>query len=232
MTEIVGSLKAGKEAQVFVCRAHPKTGRQLLAAKVYKSREKRSFRSEATYLEGHGGLVAGRKKNDSVARAIDRRSKVGKALLEEIWVNREYDILRTLWRLGCRVPQPMAVGGGAVLMAYLGNEDEAAPRLQAYQPTEAEAHRFREDLLHVVESLLGANLIHGDLSPYNVLVWEGEVWVIDVPQAVDAHIHPDGASLFLRDVTNITRYFSRYGVADDGRLWGQDLWARYERGKV
>ncbi|EQD32710.1 Serine/threonine protein kinase, family, partial [mine drainage metagenome] len=116
ITDIIGQLKAGKEAQVFVCRAHPETGHQLLAAKVYKSREMRSFHNETTYLEGRSGLVRGRAAHGSVARAIERRSRAGKALLEATWIRHEYEVLRRLRRADARVPDPIAVSDHAVLM--------------------------------------------------------------------------------------------------------------------
>lgn len=232
ITSVVGQLKAGKEAQVYVCRAHPDTGYELLAAKVYKSREFRSFQGETTYLEGRASLMRGRARSSSVTRAIERRSRAGRALLESTWVRREYAVLRRMRGAGARVPEPLAVAGRAVLMAYVGDEETAAPRLQAVELPIDVATSFREILLQEVELFLRADLIHGDLSPYNVLVWRGEPWIIDVPQAVDAPVHPDGGSLLRRDICNLTRYFARCGIPDDGDSLAEDLWRRYERGQL
>ncbi|MDA8343944.1 MAG: hypothetical protein M0Z66_00530 [Thermaerobacter sp.] len=232
ITDVIGQLKAGKEAQVFVCRAHPKTGYDLLAAKLYRPREQRGFRSEAPYLEGRGSLRCGRARDSSVTRAIDRRSRAGKTLLSETWVRREYDVLHRLKREGVQVPAPVACTEHAVLMQYLGDEHAPAPRLLAQSLTAGEAAAFRAALLEDVERCLRAGLIHGDLSPYNVLVFQGAPWIIDLPQAVDAAVHPDGRSLLRRDVTNLTRHFARHGIPDDGADYADALWEQYERGRI
>lgn len=232
ITDVVGQLKSGKEAQVFVCRAHPATGHELLAAKVYRPREERAFRSEATYLEGRSSLQRGRARSGSVARAIERRSRVGRALLSRAWVQREYDVLRRLERAGVRVPSPVAASTGAVLMQYLGDEQEAAPRLVDSPLTLDRALAFRKELLDAIARLLALGLIHGDLSAYNVLVFDAQPWIIDLPQSVDAAVHPDGCGLLTRDVANLTRHFARYGLPDDGCALGRRLWDRYQRGAL
>jgi RIO kinase 1 len=154
ITDVVGQLKAGKEAKVFVCRAHPETGFDLLAAKVYRQRDERGFRSEAPYLEGRSSLRRGRARERSVTRAIDRRSRAGKALLSATWVRREYEVLRRLQAEGVRVPAPVACTEQAVLMQYLGDEESPAPRLLTQTLSDGEALRFRADLLDAVERFL------------------------------------------------------------------------------
>lgn len=55
--------------------------------------------------------------------------------------------------------------------------------------------------------------MHGDLSPYNLLVWQGRLVMIDLPQAVDPLAHADGLQLLERDVMNVCTWFERKGVA-------------------
>ncbi len=232
ITGVVGELKAGKEAQVFVCRADPHTGHGLLAAKVYRPREQRAFRSEAAYLEGRSSLMRGRARASSATRAIERRSRAGRAILSATWVRREYDVLRRLRQAGVQVPEPFAYAEHAVLMQYLGDELQSAPRLVAASLTLEEAGSFRARLLQDVERLLREGLIHGDLSPYNVLVFEGKPWIIDLPQAVDAAVHMDAQGLLRRDIVNLTRHFTRYGFADDGAVHADRLWEDFRRGRI
>ncbi len=229
ITEVVGELKAGKEAQVFVCRANPQTGYGLLAAKVYRERSQRAFRSEADYLEGRSSLRRGRSRGASVTRAIDRRSRVGKELLSATWVRREYEVLVRLHRAGVPVPAPLACAEHAVLMQYLGDEEASAPRLVSAALDQQEAGRYRAVLLAAVAEMLREGLIHGDLSPYNVLMFRGGPWIIDLPQCVDAAVHPDGLRLLRRDVTNLTRHFAHYGLPDDGDAVSERLWDAYMR---
>ncbi len=229
---MLGPLRPGKEAQVYVCEAHPQTGFELLAAKIYRPRAERSFRAEETYLEGRASLRRGRATHSSVARAVARRSAVGKVLLSELWVRREYEVLGRLDACGVPVPRPVACSGDAVLMQYLGDLGGPAPRLVATRLGQEEAATVRETLLGAIALCLSDGLIHGDLSAYNVLIHEGRPYIIDLPQAVDAAVHPEAQRLFTRDVMNLTRYFARYGIADDGALWAEDVWRRYERGRL
>jgi RIO kinase 1 len=76
--------------------------------------------------------------------------------------------------------------------------------------------------------MLYRNVIHGDLSPYNVLVWDERAIVIDFPQAIDARKNRHGPALLERDVRRICDHFTRYGVdADPARIAG-DLWTAWE----
>jgi RIO kinase 1 len=58
-------------------------------------------------------------------------------------------------------------------------------------------------------------VVHADLSPYNILVWEERLVFIDFPQAVDPVAHPAGMGLLQRDVDNVATWFSRKGVPVD-----------------
>lgn len=232
ITEVLGPLKAGKEAQVFVCQAHPEAGGGLLALKVYRPRAERGFRAEETYLEGRASLRRGRARGSSVTRAVERRSAAGKALLSQLWVRREYEVLRRLEAFHVPVPRPYACTTDAVLMEYLGDETGPAPRLVMAELSLDDATRMRRELLAALEAMLGLGLIHGDLSAYNVLVWQGRACIIDLPQAIDAAVHPLARDLLQRDVCNLTRHFARYGIPDDGQAIAADLWRRYERAEV
>ena len=58
-----------------------------------------------------------------------------------------------------------------------------------------------------------AQLVHGDLSAYNILYWHGTAWIIDVSQAV-LTTHPNAATFLLRDCRNLVRFFADAGVSD------------------
>ena len=63
--------------------------------------------------------------------------------------------------------------------------------------------------------MLGAGLVHGGLSPYYILVWEGKAWIIDLPQAVDLYRNDGAMGLLYRDLSNVADYFSDRGVESD-----------------
>jgi RIO kinase 1 len=56
-----------------------------------------------------------------------------------------------------------------------------------------------------------AGFAHGDLSAYNVLVYDGRLILIDLPQIVDIATNPRGPDFLERDCRNITRWFASRG---------------------
>jgi RIO kinase 1 len=80
--------------------------------------------------------------------------------------------------------------------------------------------------------MLCTGLIHGDLSEYNVLVDKDGPVIIDLPQAVDAAGNNNAGRMLLRDVDNITTYFSRYAPELMHTDYGHEIWALYESGAL
>jgi RIO kinase 1 len=101
--------------------------------------------------------------------------------------------------------------------------DQAAPQLAAPSSRE-EAQDLFDQVMRAIELLLFRNVIHGDLSAYNVLVWEGQITVIDLPQAVDPRKNRHAEAMLQRDVTRICEHFSRHGVTTSPEQIAADLW--------
>jgi RIO kinase 1 len=59
-----------------------------------------------------------------------------------------------------------------------------------------------------------AKLVHADLSVYNVLLFNSKAYIIDVGQGVLLE-HPSSIDFLKRDIHNIVKYFSRYGIKED-----------------
>ena len=59
-----------------------------------------------------------------------------------------------------------------------------------------------------------AELVHGDLSQYNILNNSGELVIIDCGQAVLTS-HPKAEEFFERDVRNMATYFQKIGIKTD-----------------
>ena len=79
----------------------------------------------------------------------------------------------------------------------------------------------------LVELWLTRNVVHADLSAFNVLYWEGEVTTIDFPQFVDPRTNRNAYDLLTRDVENLGGYFERFGVRTNARNVAADLWTRF-----
>ncbi len=57
------------------------------------------------------------------------------------------------------------------------------------------------------------NLIHADLSEYNMLWHEDKLWFIDVSQSIEP-THPRALEFLVRDCTNVVNFFQKVGVAN------------------
>jgi RIO kinase 1 len=203
----LGVLKTGKEADVFLLRrAVPDTDRStLVAAKRYRSAEHRQFHRDAGYLEGR------RVRRSREMRAMQNRTSFGRQVIAGQWAAAEFGALSRLWQLDVAVPYPVQVVGTEVLIEFIGDPDgTAAPRLAAVRD---DLPDLWEQLVQMLVTLARAGLAHGDLSAYNLLVHQGRLVMIDLPQIVDVIANPQGATFLDRDARNVTTWFAAHGVA-------------------
>jgi len=206
----LGILKTGKEADVFlVRRGVPGTDRScLLAAKRYRSAEHRMFHRDIGYLEGR------RTRDLRVNRAVDSRSTFGRQAIAGQWANAEFAALARLYAAGVPVPYPAQILGTELLLEFIGSADgTAAPRLAETRPAPAELAALWDQLVSVLVELARDGLAHGDLSAYNLLVHDGRLVMIDLPQVVDVIANPRGAAFLTRDAENVGRWFAARGLA-------------------
>ncbi|GAA1757057.1 serine protein kinase RIO [Nonomuraea sp. AD125B] len=202
-----GILKTGKEADVhLISRGVPGTDRVcLLAAKRYRSAEHRLFHRDSGYLEGRTT------RESRTNRAMANRTAFGKQMIATQWAVAEFGALCRLWELGVPVPYPVQILGTEILQEFVGTPDGyAAPRLA--QVSEGLDDLWKQ-LVEAMVTLAGEGLAHGDLSPYNVLVRDGRLVIIDLPQIVDVVAHPAGPSFLDRDARNMATWFAAKGVA-------------------
>lgn len=126
------------------------------------------------------------------------------------WTRREHTILRKMTEAGVWVPQPYGYLRNVLVMDFIGTDGIAAPRLQDTKVDDLDG--LYNDLISQLRAMSQrAHLVHGDLSPYNVLYHEGRPVIIDVAQAIDA-AHPQAPALFERDVSNFARYLHKLGL--------------------
>ena len=180
----------GKEAHVF--NATAPSG--VVAVKIFHT-SNAVFKGLLQYIEG-----------DPRFGGLRRRHRE----LVNVWVRKENRNLLRMRRVGVRVPEPLAVFRNVLVMEYLGDESGPSPRLKDIKV---------EDATPVYESLLEqlrliwqkAKLAHADFSEYNVLMHDGEPWIIDAGQAVDVG-HPKAKEFLVRDVTRLVQWAKRNGV--------------------
>ena len=212
----LGVLKTGKEADVALVERHvPRHGDWcLLAVKRYRTTEHRLFHRDASYLEGR------RMKESRATRAVANRTNFGRNLIAQQWAVAEFEALSNLYLSGVPVPYPVQRTGTDLLLEFIGEPDgTAAPRLAELRMDRTELSTLWDRLFAAMASMAAAGFTHGDLSPYNVLVHQGEPVLIDVPQLVDLVMNPAGLEMLERDVRNVGNWFAQRGVesaADTG----------------
>ena len=221
--EVIGQLMSGKEATVYVVRCAD----TIRCAKVYKDATQRSFKKSASYQEGR------KVKNSRQARAMEKGSRYGRKMQEEVWQNAEVDALYRLASAGVRVPRPHICFEGVLLMDLVVDaEGNPAPRLNDVQLDEELAVEFHGMLINQVVRMLCAGIVHGDLSEYNVLVGDSGPVIIDLPQAIDAAANSMAAEMLERDVNNLRTYFSSFAPALRDSQFGKEIWGLYEGGSL
>jgi RIO kinase 1 len=236
--EDLGILKTGKEADVHVIRrwvpgSHLDQSRGeggnsvYMAAKRFRDSEHRMFHRDAGYLEGR------RVRRSRETRAMARRTDFGKQLISNQWASAEFNALAELWSLGLPVPYPVQISGTEVLMEFIGTQGRSgatAPRLAQTRPGPALLADLFEQFRATMSELATRGWAHGDLSPYNVLLHQDRLVIIDWPQIVDIIGNPRGPEFLQRDCHNMCSWFTSRGLAvDEEELFGDFMAAAMSR---
>ena len=226
--DVLHEAHSGKEATVYCCQAHPSTGMKYLAAKIYRPRMFRSLRNDAIYRysrvqrDEQGQAEHGNSRRGSAAT---RKTERGRAAQVASWIEYEYQTQRLLYAHGANVPRTFAQIGNAVLMEYIGDVGEPAPRLSDVVLANEDAQRLFDCIMDNIELALKHGRIHGDLSGYNILYWHEAVTLIDFAQAVDPYHNSDVFSLFLRDIERVCQYFAHYNVHGNAHELAREIWS-------
>lgn len=229
ITDILWKARGGKEANVYCCAAHPSTGLDLIAAKVYRPRMLRNLRNDARYRQGRE--VTDEEGKDSFGRrealAMRKNTRFGQTLRQISWLEAEFRTMQALYEAGADVPMPVTQGNNVILMEYIGEERVPAPTLNQVWLSKAEAEPLFARLVDNLGIMLSCSRVHADFSAYNILYWDGSLKIIDFPQAVDPRRNPDARDLFIRDVERLCSYFVRYGIRCNAHKLANELWERY-----
>ncbi|MBN1657122.1 MAG: hypothetical protein JXA93_01910 [Anaerolineae bacterium] len=236
ISDVLALVKGGKEASVYVCRAHPATGYDLLAAKVYRPRMFRNLRNDALYRQGReilgaDGNPAGR-ETGHIERAMRHHTAFGMQAGHTSWLMHEFNAMKRLHTAGGDVPRPIHAADNAVLMTYHGEVGSPAPTMNTVSLDLEEADRLLRRVLHNVHLLLQQDLVHGDLSAYNILYWApngppGEMTIIDFPQVVNLRGNPKARLILERDIERVCDYFRAQGLRPNARTIADRMWRRY-----
>ncbi|MFO8110536.1 MAG: serine protein kinase RIO [Thermoplasmata archaeon] len=185
-------ISTGKEAKVFRALAPDDTP---LAVKIMRLSTS-VFKEYRKYIEGDY-----------------RFKKVGKGRrLIYMWTKKEYSNLKRMHKASIKVPEPITFSKNVLVMRLIEDQGVAAPMLKDVKLSSHDLSYIYEEILKDYKSMVNdVQLIHGDLSEYNILLSQGVPYLIDVSQSVPTS-HPMADELFMRDVNNIERYFKKCGI--------------------
>jgi RIO kinase 1 len=192
-----GAVSTGKEANIF--RAKGENDKDL-AVKIYRINTS-NFKAMQNYLLGDPrfGSIKGTKRAVIIA-----------------WTRKEFRNLRRAEEVGVKVPHAIAMRENILVMEMVGDGETPAPQLKdvALEPKEAEL-AFEQIAEYVSILYNKGNLVHADLSEFNILYAEGEPVIIDMGQSVTRE-HPMARSFLERDISNLARHFGKkYGVGSE-----------------
>jgi RIO kinase 1 len=190
--EVHGVVSAGKEARVYWGKN--KEGKDL-AVKIYLTTSADFKRGMYKYIDGDYRFKGVKHDTRSLIFA---------------WAQKEFRNLDEAARAGVNVPKPIAVKNNVLVMEFIGEEGVSAPSLKEQLPTNPEK-MYRQLLTNMSRLYRKADIVHGDLSEYNVMVWKNKPVVFDMSQSVPTS-HPLAKSLLERDLANVNRFFARLGV--------------------
>lgn len=201
LREINGCLSTGKEANVYHAYSHD--GTKEYAIKIYKT-SILIFKDRDRYVSGEFRFRNGHCKSNP-------RKMI------KLWAEKELRNLKRIHQSSIPCPEPILVKSNVLMMEFLGENNEPAPRLKDAENLDQDTYSLLYlELLKIIRVLYqDCRLIHADLSEYNLLYWKEKLYMIDVSQSIE-HDHPHALDFLRRDCLNVNNYFRKKGVLTFG----------------
>jgi len=184
-------ISTGKEAHVF--RAVD-SGGNFKAVKIYKTKTS-DFKNMEKYIKG------------------DQRFKKKRNTKREIvftWAKKEFKNLTLAKSAGASVPLPIYVFENVLVMEFIG-DNIASKTLKDTKKIKNIKNFYDQTVDFIAKCFFKKELIHADLSEYNILIKNEKLFVIDFGQGVLSN-HPFAKEFFERDIRNLCTYFSKHGL--------------------
>jgi len=187
-------ISTGKEADVY--RATTKDG--FIAVKMYRIETSKFVKTMHNYIDGD-------------PRFEDyRHSKRG---IIKVWCQKEFRNLRDAYDKGLPVPKPIKFEENIFLMEFLGEKGQAYPTLDKVKSANYKgAVEFMEKF--VIDLWNNCQLVHADLSEFNVIFGKNKFFVIDMGQGLSVR-HPRAREYLKKDIINIERYAKKNNIKFD-----------------
>ncbi|MDH2906741.1 MAG: serine protein kinase RIO [Candidatus Nitrosotalea sp.] len=190
-----GAVGAGKESQMYW--AVDPSG-QDLAVKIYLVTTS-NFKKRYPYLIGDPRFT---------------RIKKGTRSLVELWAKKEFRNLSKSFNTGIPCPEPITVVKNILVMKFIGSNGVPSPTLVE---SEVDYTDYEKTIEIISDLYRKAELVHADLSEYNIFKTENGPVVFDFGSAVDIR-HPKTKEFLERDISNITKFFVKRGLTVDNPI--------------
>jgi len=190
--ELYGAISAGKESKIYWAR--DTSGREL-AVKIYLTTTSGFRRGMLLYIEGDPRF---------------KRIKHDRRTIVYTWALKEFKNLDKAFKAGVSVPEPIHIKRNVLVMSFIGEDGRPAPLLKDVD-LEEPAQTYWEIMTQVRRLWKRAKLVHGDLSEFNVMLWNKKTIIFDVSQSVLID-HPLSLRLLERDINNLNKFFKKQGV--------------------
>ncbi|MDD4352881.1 MAG: serine protein kinase RIO [Candidatus Nanoarchaeia archaeon] len=184
--ELESCISTGKEANVF--RATTKNG--FVAVKIFRMYTS-SFDKMSDYILGDPRFSHVSKKKHEIVY---------------LWAKKEFRNLSKAFEARVRVPKPLACNKNVLIMEFIGDNGMASPLLKDVNLENPQ--KYYNEIIENMKKLFKANLIHADLSEFNILHYKNKPVFIDMGQSV-LREHPNSMNFLKKDIYNVNRFFSR-----------------------
>ncbi|MCR8454707.1 MAG: AarF/UbiB family protein [Crenarchaeota archaeon] len=192
LKEISHRINVGKEADIYACRG--------IDGRLYIVKTYRLGRTSFSKVKAKRPIY------ETTAGWLVMSSKAAK---------REFQILTKLWEVGVSVPKPIAHAYHMILMEFVPGRELYKARLK--NPLSV----FRTIINETLKAYTKAEIVHADLSEYNVIINEAteDIWIIDWSQWLPSD-HLEAENYFRKDMENIVKFFHKKYRIDLNTLRG------------
>ena len=189
--QLLSPFSIGKESNVFLA----KKGETKVIVKIYRV-QNCDFKRMYDYI-----------KQDPRYEFIKKKSRQ----IIFAWVQREYKNLLKAEKAKVNVPKVLAWKNHILVEEMIG-QDMPAPKLKDSIP--AYPYQFLEEILGEMKQLYKEGLVHGDLSPFNILNNQEKPVFIDFSQATLVKSR-NSTDLLNRDIKNVLNFFKKLGIEEN-----------------
>ena len=202
---IDGCLSTGKEANVYYAKAGGKGAALPQDAALIKEYAIKIYKTSILVFKDRDKYVSGEHRwRRGYCKSNPRK-------MVKVWAEKEMRNYRRIHTAGIPCPVPIVLKSHVLIMEFLGTNGWPSPRLKDAALSE---RRMREAYVQTVIIMRRmyhrCRLVHGDLSEYNMLWHNNEVYVIDVSQSVETD-HPSALDFLRMDASNVNGFFQKMG---------------------